>query len=100
MQALDVHRSISIPPTDIYVLPYVLEGCPELLKPTWEWTTETSTHFLRLDLAGVFDRYPPLKMIFGHMGETLPYMLWRLGARPRRVHLWRAATGAAAVGLS
>ena len=79
MQALDT--PLYIHPADSYVLPYVLEGCPELLKPTWEWTTETSSHFLRLVFAGVFDRFPKLKIILGHMGETLPYMLWRLDSR-------------------
>lgn len=79
MQALDT--PLYIHPADSYVLPYVLEGCPELLKPTWEWTTETSSHFLRLVFAGVFDRFPSLKIILGHMGETLPYMLWRLDSR-------------------
>ncbi len=79
MQALDV--PLYIHPADSYVLPYVLKGCGELLKPTWEWTTETSTHFLRLLFAGVFDRYPWLKIILGHMGETLPFMLWRLDSR-------------------
>jgi 2,3-dihydroxybenzoate decarboxylase len=52
-----------------------------LLKPTWEWTIETSSHFLRLVFAGVFDRFPRLKFILGHMGETLPYVLWRLDSR-------------------
>jgi 2,3-dihydroxybenzoate decarboxylase len=79
MQALDT--PLYLHPGDSYMLPYVLEGCPELLKPTWEWTTETSSHFLRLVFAGVFDRFPKLKIILGHMGETLPYMLWRLDSR-------------------
>ena len=43
--------------------------------------TETSSHFLSLVFAGVFDRFPNLKIILGHMGETLPYMLWRLDSR-------------------
>lgn len=79
MQALDV--PLYLHPTDSYVLPYVLEGCPELLKPTWEWNIETSSHFLRLVFAGVFDRFPKLKIILGHMGETLPFVLWRLDSR-------------------
>jgi hypothetical protein len=32
---------------------------------------------LRLVLRGVFDRFPRLQLIIGHMGETLPSMLWR-----------------------
>jgi len=79
MQALDA--PLYLHPTDSYVLPYVLKGCPELLKPTWEWTMETSAHFLRLVFAGVFDRFPRLRIILGHMGETLPYVLWRLDSR-------------------
>lgn len=79
LQALRV--PLYLHPTDSYLLPYVLEDCPELLKPTWEWTMETSAHFLRLVFAGVLDRFPKLKIILGHMGETLPYVLWRLDSR-------------------
>jgi 2,3-dihydroxybenzoate decarboxylase len=57
------------------------KGCDELLKPVREWTIETSSHFLRLVFAGVFDRFPRLKIVLGHMGETLPYVLWRLDSR-------------------
>jgi 2,3-dihydroxybenzoate decarboxylase len=79
MQALDA--PLYLHPDDAFKKPYVLEGCEELLKPVWEWTIETSSHFLRLIFAGVFDRFPRLKIILGHMGETLPYMLWRLDSR-------------------
>jgi 2,3-dihydroxybenzoate decarboxylase len=68
-------------PADSFRKPYVLSGVPELEKPTWEWTTETATHALRLIMTGVFDRYPRAQVILGHMGETLPYMLWRLDSR-------------------
>lgn len=63
------------------MLPYVLEGAPELVKPTWEWNFETSSHVLRLLFAGGFDRFPKLKIILGHMGETMPYHLWRFDSR-------------------
>jgi len=79
MQALDV--PLYLHPTDSFVLPYVLEGAPELVKPTWEWNFETSSHFLRLLFSGVFDRFPKLKIILGHMGETMPYHLWRFDSR-------------------
>lgn len=79
MQALDV--PLYLHPADSFKLPYVMEGCPEMAKPVWEWTVETSSHFLRLLFAGVFDRYPKLKIVLGHMGETLPYVLWRLDSR-------------------
>jgi 2,3-dihydroxybenzoate decarboxylase len=79
IQALDV--PLYLHPTDSFVLPYVLEGAPELLKPTWEWNFETSSHFLRLLFSGVFDRFPKLRIILGHMGETIPYHLWRFDSR-------------------
>src|SRR5919205_1388358 len=41
------------------------------------WHVDTALHVLRLILGGVFDRYPRLQVIIGHMGETLPFMLPR-----------------------
>lgn len=58
-------------------------GHPVLIGPTWSWTVETATHALRLVFGGVFDRYPGATVILGHMGETLPYLLWRLDSRYR-----------------
>lgn len=53
----------------------------ELAGPLWGWTVETGTHALRLVFSGLFDRFPGIKIILGHMGETLPYLLWRLDSR-------------------
>ncbi|PQA86950.1 amidohydrolase family protein [Hyphococcus luteus] len=39
---------------------------------------ETGLHLLRLITIGIFDRYPDLQIIVGHMGEALPYWLYRL----------------------
>lgn len=39
---------------------------------------ETGMHLLRIITAGVFDRFPKLQMIVGHMGEALPYWMYRL----------------------
>jgi predicted TIM-barrel fold metal-dependent hydrolase len=44
----------------------------------WGWHIETAVHILRLILSGVFDRYPKLQIIIGHMGEALPFMLPRI----------------------
>lgn len=41
----------------------------------WGWHSETAIHVLRLLTAGIFDMYPKLKIIIGHMGEMLP-MMW------------------------
>ncbi len=49
-----------------------------LAAPAWGWHIETGLHVLRLILAGVFDRFPALQMIIGHMGEAIPFMLARL----------------------
>jgi predicted TIM-barrel fold metal-dependent hydrolase len=43
----------------------------------WGWHIETGLHVLRLALAGVFDRYPRLQVVVGHLGEALPFMLAR-----------------------
>jgi predicted TIM-barrel fold metal-dependent hydrolase len=44
----------------------------------WGYGMETGTHAVRLMLAGVFDRFPMLRIVLGHMGEALPFWLWRL----------------------
>jgi predicted TIM-barrel fold metal-dependent hydrolase len=43
----------------------------------WGWHIETAVHVLRMVLGGVFDRYPKLQIIIGHMGEGIPFMLPR-----------------------
>lgn len=43
----------------------------------WGWHSDCGVQFLKLWLAGVFDRHPGLKLVLGHMGEMLPYMLAR-----------------------
>jgi uncharacterized protein len=46
--------------------------------PGWGWHIETSVHVIRLILGGVFDRFPKLQIVVGHLGEGLPFMLPRL----------------------
>lgn len=43
----------------------------------WGWHSETALHVLRLLFSGIFDMYPKLKLIIGHMGEMLPMMMVR-----------------------
>jgi predicted TIM-barrel fold metal-dependent hydrolase len=43
----------------------------------WGWHAETALHTLRLIASGVFDRFPTLQLIIGHMGEMLPMALAR-----------------------
>jgi 5-carboxyvanillate decarboxylase len=44
----------------------------------WGYGLETGTHAVRLMLSGVLDRFPRLRIVLGHMGEALPFWLWRL----------------------
>jgi predicted TIM-barrel fold metal-dependent hydrolase len=44
----------------------------------WGWHIETALHLIRMILGGVFDRYPKLQIVIGHLGEGLPFMLPRL----------------------
>ena len=43
----------------------------------WGWHSETALHVLRLLFSGVFDKYPKLNLVIGHMGEMLPMMMAR-----------------------
>ncbi|MEA2764189.1 MAG: 5-carboxyvanillate decarboxylase [Gemmatimonadaceae bacterium] len=44
----------------------------------WGYGAETGTHAVRLMLSGVLDRFPRIRIVLGHMGEALPFWLWRL----------------------
>ena len=49
-----------------------------LALSAWGWHADTAIHVLRLALSGALDRYPGLKLVIGHMGEALPFMLDRI----------------------
>jgi 2,3-dihydroxybenzoate decarboxylase len=49
----------------------------------WSFGVETGTHALRLIASGVFDRFPNLRIILGHMGEMLPFFMPRIDQRYR-----------------
>jgi predicted TIM-barrel fold metal-dependent hydrolase len=59
----------------------IYDGHPWLLGPTWAFAQETAVHALRLMASGLFDKYPSLTIILGHMGEGLPYNMWRVDNR-------------------
>lgn len=44
----------------------------------WGWHIETAIHAIRIVLGGVFDMFPNLQLIIGHLGESLPFMIPRL----------------------
>ncbi|MCX8177993.1 MAG: amidohydrolase family protein [Candidatus Bathyarchaeota archaeon] len=51
---------------------YILSG------PAFGFAFETALCAMRLILSGVFDKYPGLKLVLGHLGETMPFMLNRI----------------------
>src|SRR6266581_3815239 len=59
----------------------IYAGRNELLGPVWAFTVETATHALRLIISGLFDRFPKLTIIIGHMGELLPFAVERTEQR-------------------
>ena len=58
-------------------------GHPWLMSSPWGFAVETSIHALRLCGSGLFYDFPKLKIILGHLGEHIPYDLWRIDARMR-----------------
>ena len=109
-QALDVplymhpavpHKAV----IEAYYKDYI-EQFPNLMTAAWGFTVETATQGIRLVLSGVFDAYPRLKIILGHLGESLPFSLWRIdmalqrqGNKPMpfrdtfREHFWITTSG-------
>jgi 2,3-dihydroxybenzoate decarboxylase len=79
VQDLDV--PIYLHPGELSDHPAMFAGRPELNGAVWAWTADTASHALRLVFGGTFSRFPRLKIILGHMGETLPFLLWRLDSR-------------------
>ncbi|KAJ7075599.1 hypothetical protein B0H15DRAFT_791669 [Mycena belliarum] len=49
-----------------------------LQASAWGFANQLSIHILGIATSGVFDRFPGVQLIFGHMGEHIPFDLWRL----------------------
>ena len=60
------------------------EGHAWIAGSAWGFAVETSIHALRLMGSGLFDEYPKLKVILGHLGEGLPFGIWRIDNRISR----------------
>jgi 2,3-dihydroxybenzoate decarboxylase len=80
-RAEELQALIYLHPADPVAPFAVLEGHRGLRRATWEWTFETGSHALRLIFGGVFDRFPRARLGLGHLGETLPFLLWRFDSR-------------------
>ena len=61
-------------------------GVPWLVGSAWSFAEETALHALRLLTGGLFDEHPKLKLILGHLGERIPFDLWRLDHRLKYRH--------------
>ena len=88
-EALDVpiYLHPGYPHPDVVAVYYedYLADFPALATAGWGYTVETATQAIRMVLSGVFDAHPGLQMILGHMGETLPFLLWRVNQALSRV---------------
>ena len=75
-QALDVPVYIhpNTPPASM-IQPFLARGLDGAI---YGFAVETGLHLLRLVVGGVFDRFPKLKIAVGHLGEGLPFWLFRL----------------------
>jgi predicted TIM-barrel fold metal-dependent hydrolase len=62
---------------DIYYKDYA-KDFPMVVRAAWGYTVETATTAIRMVLSGVFEKHPKLKIILGHLGETLPFLVWRV----------------------
>jgi predicted TIM-barrel fold metal-dependent hydrolase len=84
-QALDVPIYLHPAPPPKPVQEAYFGGLPGqlgffLATAAWGWHAEAGMHSLRLIVSGLFDRFPKLKMIIGHMGEDLPFSIARAEA--------------------
>jgi len=110
-QALDVPLYIhpAVPHKAVIEAYYkdYLEQFPSLMTAAWGFGVEAATQGIRLVLSGVFEAYPRLRIILGHLGEGLPFYLWRinmaLGRQGNRAtpfrdtfreHFWITTSGA------
>lgn len=80
--ALDVplylHPAIPHPKVvETYYADY-LNDFPALIAAGWGFAVETATQAIRLVVSGALEEHPDLKLILGHLGEGLPFMLWRI----------------------
>lgn len=81
-EALDVPLYLhpSFPHPDVvraYYSDYI-DDFPQVIRAAWGYTVEAATQAIRIILSGVLEKHPGVKIILGHLGETLPFLLWRV----------------------
>lgn len=80
-----LHPALPSPEVEKVYYDGITDKFPELRGPVWGFTAETATQAIRMVLSGALAEYPKLQLILGHLGEALPFMLWRIDdllARP------------------
>jgi uncharacterized protein len=87
-ERLDVPLYLHPAPPSAALSEVLYSGLPpsvaaRLATGAWGWHAEAGLHVLRMIAAGVFDRHPGLRLIIGHCGEMLPFMLARIDAMLR-----------------
>ena len=105
--ALDVPVYIHPTPPVAAVQEAYFKEYPALAVAPLGFTLETLTHTVRLVVSGLFDEFPALKIIVGHLGEAAPYLMWRTNylvqermpmlrsfADYYREHFWLTTSGA------
>ncbi|MFC1945661.1 amidohydrolase family protein [Chloroflexota bacterium] len=84
--AVPIYIHPKMPAPDM-IQPYL--AYPGLALAIWGFAADAGLHAMRLICSGVFDEYPDLKIILGHLGEALPYWLLRLDSQWKRNPLAR-----------
>ncbi len=84
VQELDVPFCLH-PRTAIRERAQAYEGHPWLFSSPWGFAVETSIHVLRLIGSCLFDEYPRLKIVIGHLGERIPFDMWRIDHRIKTI---------------
>ena len=81
-QALDVPLYIhpAIPKNEVIEAYYkeYADDFPGFITAGWGFTVETATMAIRMVLSGAFEKFPDLKIVLGHLGETIPFLIWRI----------------------
>ena len=77
----------SIPTPNVFEAYYsgLPEGADRVVSTAgWGWHSEVAIQIVRMTMAGTFDKHPKLKIILGHFGETIPFLLWRIDSALKR----------------
>ena len=72
-------------PSPAMLAPYSQYG---MLAALWGFQAEAGTHAMRLIASGIFDRHPKLKVVLGHLGEALPFWVWRTDNIYEHTYAW------------